>query len=697
MNEIEKRVLRQNHTVLVNNLDLSGSTVLDQLQEEEIISADEQEDILARGLQKDQNARFLFLLKRINASKDPFEKFIKVLDISHQFLAEALRTSLKTFRDCDTKMNFKCFYCTLIENLIPNHVSHFFYEEGLISEDDLEDINNPATSRNTRVKRLLALLKENVDKTRVNELLWDGLKPKYSYVLERTSICLECQCVTNFGEAQECLKPQGVELVQSKTFKCNENTHSDITNHQDLQTRNDQRIKKTAGNRQSNFKNKNSKATEIISCSSETTEVIDQNDLKPNSDTHTDVLESQNVPVISKQGLQASDKRLKDITYTREDSIQKSLKYCDSQPKRNKIRNSSKQHMTLHVAHSTANSAPIQNLKKTSYPVLRDVCKSLPNERKVMAKCTKLWEQLFHFREKGDWESFNLFSRTAMEKFSSNPDIVVSLYQVDMVVASFYKTDKIKAYSTYEKAMKIIPKTIVPSWYLGRFIPLKMILLSRDKNFKEASCLSEEAQQAVSTLGPCLSTACVNFCEAIYLGHIFTCTRNDTKSAIRLAQRVKQCFLTAIEHYQREPLYPVEPFVNQVYLLLALFSLGVDLKFTYFMTTWKVNDDDLRIAEHYINRFENNCWEKSTNWSRMLFFIARGEQHKQRNNFSRSMDYYTEAHTYATTGNYTDQLTFISKNIEVIGEKIKNRAVANIDTLQNVDEMLMELLESSDY
>ena len=280
-----------------------------------------------------------------------------------------------------------------------------------------------------------------------------------------------------------------------------------------------------------------------------------------------------------------------------------------------------------------------------------------------------------------------------MEHFASNPDILVSLYQIEMVVATFYKYDKAKAYDFYEKAADVIPKTTIPTWHLGRFLPLKMILLSKDRNFEEASCLSEETQQAVATLGPCLSTACVNFFEALYLENILRCTRKDTKSAVRLAERVKQCFLTAIDHFQKEPFFPMQSFLNQVYLFLALFSLGVDFKYSSYVNSLQVNESDTEIAQYYLNRFENGCWDKSTNWSRMLFFIARGEQHKLRNSFSRSLDYFREAHSCTVTGGCSDQLNFISENIEVLEERQKQRSVIKPYIQQDVHELLQDVLE----
>ena len=334
-------------------------------------------------------------------------------------------------------------------------------------------------------------------------------------------------------------------------------------------------------------------------------------------------------------------------------------------------------------------------MRPSSCRTIGVMSKTLPNEKKLMSLCTKLWGKLFHFREEGNWEMFYLFSKTSMEYFATNPDVLVSLYQIEMVVATFYRYDKAKAYDYYEKAIDVIPKTTIPTWHLGRFLPLKMMLLSKDRNFDEASCLSEEIQQTVTTLGPCLSTACVNFFEALFLQNILRCTRKDSASAKRLAERVKQCFLTAIDHFHKEPYFPMQSFLNQVYLFLALFSLGVDFKYSSYVNSIQVNEHDIEIAEYYLNNFENGCWDKSTNWSRMLFFIARGEQHKRRNNFGRSLDYFREAHFCAIVGAYTDQINFIRGNIEALDERQKQCSNTQPQPQENANYILQQVLDSA--
>ena len=63
-----------------------------------------------------------------------------------------------------TCAQFKCFYCQVTDNLIPNYVSHHLYEEGVITDDDLEELNNHNIPRINRVKTLLEILDRNLNK-----------------------------------------------------------------------------------------------------------------------------------------------------------------------------------------------------------------------------------------------------------------------------------------------------------------------------------------------------------------------------------------------------------------------------------------------------------------------------------------------------------------------------------------------------
>lgn len=328
--------------------------------------------------------------------------------------------------------------------------------------------------------------------------------------------------------------------------------------------------------------------------------------------------------------------------------------------------------------------------------ILQPVFKSAPNNKKLMRKCSRLWDQLFFLREKGDWETFGVVTKKAFDKFKNSPDIQVLLYRSEMCVSTFYKNDQTKALEMFDKALEQLPKTEMPNWHLARILPLKVELCTRAKLFEEASNLLEDAKQAMMSLGPCLSTGAVYFFEAIYLGNILQCTRNDTRSAEGITEQVKNCFLTAIEHYQQEETFAIKSFLNQVYLFLALFSLGVDFKRITYIQLQDIKREDISLAEHYLNLFENNCWGNSTNWSRMLFYIGRGEQHKQMNNFERSLDYFKQAKACCDSGKFGEHVAFIVNNIDVVTEKLSEKTrLQALKNMQSADDILRKVLESS--
>ena len=663
MDDTQKEVLRKNHNLLVNSLDLTATHVLDKLQQEDVISADEQEDILSRKVKKDQNARLLFLLKRINASKQPFESFINILAPNYAFIADELR---KSYANCSSDLRagdkntpVKCFYCQLIDNLIPNYVSHHLYEKGVITDDELEELSNSNIPRIERVKKLIEIIDRNLNK-HVWEIFCRSLQPKYGYLLTRlgsSEVCLRCICVT---------ASNGQRLSE---LKLNESIYPG-------------RVQELENAWEQAFENNLDGTLKLKLLTLQARKDLDQYDgCEFNENNHQYNTKQKN-----------DRRRRKDLNQCK----------CVTSFTQEGNAGSGVSPMRCRKDHDRQDGADKEDIvnkqivrRPGSYHNIGVMNKTLPNERKLMTLCAKLWEKLFQFREEGNWEMFYQFSKTSMEYFATNPDVLVSLYRSEMAVATFYKYDKVKAYGFYEKAIDVIPKTTIPTWHLGRLLPLKMMLLSKDRNFDEASCLSDEIQQTVTTLGPCLSTACANFFEALYLENILRCTRKDSTSAKRLAERVKQCFLTAIDHFHKEPYFPMQSFLNQVYLFLALFSLGVDFKYSSYVNSIQVNEHDIEIAEHYLNKFENGCWDKSTNWSRMLFFIARGEQHKRRNNFGRSLDYFKEAHSCALVGAYTDQINFIRVNIEALEARQKQCSNKQPQTQENVNYILQQVLDSA--
>ncbi|KAL3868915.1 hypothetical protein ACJMK2_041669 [Sinanodonta woodiana] len=691
MNEVQRLVLRKNHSLLVNNLSLSGSKVLEKLFEEDVISSGEQEDILSRVTQRDQNTRLLFVIKRRGSSKKPFDTFLRALEPSYKFIVEKLKKSEDNLKNCNngTEVQAVCHHCLLKKNLIPNDVSHFLYEEGIISDDDLEDINNKNVPRPERVSRLLEVLERRPNLKLVNESFRSSLEQKYGYLLSeiKTDVldhfltcCCHSQSTSNAG-ARRCEDNVCESLASDdEFFSCAEIEHGQETSDD-----------------------------EYYSCE-ETMHGQEMADQANDRLTEKQIHGRYSEPNIVNEDVQCNKDYIINLDnrkgkFKRIESRRLLLNVLESEraeqgvlekTKENQRRNIRGQQNAVHEQdfQESLFTASLPN-HESQVKILQHLPKVLPNDKRLMRLCTKLWNKLFFLREKGEWETFNLVSKKAFEKFDDSPDIKVLLYRSEMCVSTFYKNDPSKACDMFDKALEILPKTSMSNWHLARILPLKMELCTQAKKFEEASSLLEQAHQAMMTLRPCLSTGAVYFFEATYLGTILQCTAKGTKSAKSIAERVKMCFLTAISHYQQEQFFGIKSFLNQVYLFLALFSLGVDFKKIRYIETRIVSEDDISLAEYYLNLFENNCWEDSTTWSQMLFFIARGEHHKQRHNLKRSLDYFQEARK-CCVGNFEDHLGFIDTNIQFVGSKLDEQIRHNAIQSQSADAILQSLLESSD-
>lgn len=719
-----QQVLRKNHRLLVNNLDLTSSKVLDRLHEDDVISSGEQEDILRRNTSRDQNTRLLFLLKRRDRSA--LQAFINALKADYGYIVDIL-SATPGYEKQESEET--CAYCRVVKNLIPSDVTHFLYEEEVIvDDDDLEDLNNENVNRTERVKRLLNLLGEQPERAVVEEKFYASLKAKYTFVLESVvplslEDFLSCHCKSNrqkyVGSVYPALyeretRPLDVNdqrSIQSRsleTLQTTENEYSNKIGCQSLKIGVTQNVHETKaaflhGERQQcehSWDEKNEPqdgVDEVDACdvlNEKQTLCLNKKlpfveyDISSCDSTSTkcnivELDQEQEVESHSKFSCKTKNNKEKSkITHVKEKTIRhKQYKHCCDKN-------------TDTVEDSvTVDEASVDNK-------LKQVChvrQVLPNNSKLMKMCKKLWDQLFFLREKGEWETFSLVTSKAFDRFADNPDIQVLLFRSEMCVSTFYKSNPQKAQKMYERALDLVPKTSMPSWHLARILPLKVAMCTQEKKFEEASSLLEQAHQAMTMLAPCLSSGAVFFFEAIYLSAVLRCSRTGSKSSIAIAEKVKECFLTAIYHYQQEPYFAIESFLNQVYLFLALFVLRVDCKnIRYFRTgTQSVDENNISLADHYLNLFENNYWDKSTTWSRMLFFIGRGEQHKLRKSLSRSLDYFREAKECARIGGYEEHLGFIKENMEIVTDRLEEQL--KIQELQNksADAILKSILESS--
>ena len=703
MNAVHKKALQKNHRLIINTLDLSGSDILDQLFQDDVISSGEQDDILARTTHRDQNTRLLFVLKRRGGRKNPFDKLLKALDNSYSFVAKELRSTAVKLEEWEDSAK-ACSYCMLLNSLIPSDISHFLYEEDVISDDSLEQLNNRNISRTERVRILLSLIEENPSKSFAFECFRKSLEPKYRYILSAN----DTFCVENYNHCLCSQKSNTITQVSECTAEGRTLTHpyEDTVTCIPIKGIPDENQEYKYGIKEClncicedeidgySVCSSNSRYLQLSDCAKSKTndEVTLNSNFTSNSENMVAHVDSS---CVKETNTTVDESSLHGTVSVTHDTTVKSEKHFEiiKEQKGKRHNRNEKQRKKLFTETSSKQSPGTETNLNSSSNIMQLVPKTSPNDKKLMRMCTRLWDKLFFLRERGEWDTFNLVSVRAFETFSSNPDIQVLLYRSEMCVSTFYSTDIGKACEMYQKAMDILPKTSIPTWHLARLLPLKMELCTREKKFEEAASLLEQAHQAIMTLGPCLSTGAVHFFEAIYLGNILRCTRNGTKSA-SIFERVKKCFLTAVEHYQHEQYFAIQSFLNQVYLFLALFSLGVDFKSIAYIGIHKVNEEDIALAEHYLNMFENNFWENSTNWSRMLFFIARGEQHKQRNNLNRCLDYYREARTCADKGTFVEHLEFVEENIQRLEEKSRENVSFELK-FQAVGRIFQDLLDSS--
>ncbi|XP_063447231.1 uncharacterized protein LOC134726741 [Mytilus trossulus] len=606
------RLLRANHQLLINSIELSNSDVLDILQEDEIISSGECEEILSNKTKREQNAKLLYILKRRSFKDgDPYPSLLRALSNDYGFICEVLKKEDESIQKrCvvqDVSVSFTCFHCKLVKNLRAKDITHQLFEDEVLSDDDLDLINSDTTCREQGVKKLFeALGKSRIPQSQVVTCLVSSLRNKYNHIVRQHTIN---EHTLYFCHCEHYIKPS----LESSCTGCCANQISKLKYHT-------------------------------------------QNDI------------SANTGLTDKQKIFELDDD-------------------DSHSREIRVRLSTAKHLK---------AKPISSNEIQSLALLKSVSKSLPNNKKIMRLCSKLWDQLFTLREKGDWDLFHSVTKAARQKYIENTDIQVLLYRSDMCISTFYNDNRRDAVESFDQATHLISSTSMPDWHLARLLPLKVELFTRSKQFDEASSLLKEAHQAMSTLGNCLSTGAVYFFEANYLGAILRCTQNGTRS-FSIRERAKTCFLTAIKHYEQEKVFKIKSFLNQVYLFLALFVLGVDVKQIEYMYVNNVSSEDISLAEFYLNLFENSCWDESTNWSRMLFYIARSEQHKQRQNLQRSLDYLHDALKCAVKGDYIKQKEFIQCNITLAEKSIleKQRLRAITQREQTVNEILANLEESS--
>jgi len=77
-----ERIIRENYTFLLDNLEATNSVLLAKLIQDKVLSEDEMQSISAEKTSQKQNAKLLSMLNR--KTKDQFDVFLNALDTTGQ-------------------------------------------------------------------------------------------------------------------------------------------------------------------------------------------------------------------------------------------------------------------------------------------------------------------------------------------------------------------------------------------------------------------------------------------------------------------------------------------------------------------------------------------------------------------------------------------------------------------------------------
>ena len=239
--------------------------------------------------------------------------------------------------------------------------------------------------------------------------------------------------------------------------------------------------------------------------------------------------------------------------------------------------------------------------EKHQVPLYDPVQKQSPEDNSTMKICGNLWGLSFNLRERGDWTKLEKLSEICFTKYKNDVDIQVLLYRIQMCIYTFYIIDMGRANTIYDKVTTMLRRAKYPNWHLALILALKVQICTKNKKFEEAKSLLEDAKQTMHVLSPCLSTGTVFLSEAMYLASLLKCNpRSSHAGSIR--DQIKRAYLTAIDHYRKEKIFGVNPFLNQVYLFLSLFALGIDPVDSQFDDTNRCSEETaIEFAEHYLN------------------------------------------------------------------------------------------------
>ena len=142
MQYIEHRALKENFTLIINNLNLeTNPRILASLVQEDVLTVDDLERVKRHKTTQQQNTELYFRIRRCDWRREPFKKFCQVLDQNDDgFISETLKKQRSMAASKSIAEAEKCLYCMLVDNLYPEEIAPFLYEDCELSSGTLQEV-----------------------------------------------------------------------------------------------------------------------------------------------------------------------------------------------------------------------------------------------------------------------------------------------------------------------------------------------------------------------------------------------------------------------------------------------------------------------------------------------------------------------------------------------------------------------------
>ncbi|XP_046363045.1 uncharacterized protein LOC124139769 isoform X2 [Haliotis rufescens] len=169
-----KQALRQSYPRLVEGLCLNGTTLLNQLIQDNCLDDNDVDSISTKPTDRRKNQQLLRLISTQLSSDKIVDVFIPALRAEHAHLADAFCEALRQIQSPAVK---QCPYCRLTGTVDPRGVAEALYSKSLIMENCLRDFVNPSLPTIKKWKRILDLIQDAT-------LIIDTLQNNYSELYE---------------------------------------------------------------------------------------------------------------------------------------------------------------------------------------------------------------------------------------------------------------------------------------------------------------------------------------------------------------------------------------------------------------------------------------------------------------------------------------------------------------------------------